>query len=110
MSAADMGAPFFEGVLALGMNFPFVYRTTYGKTLSQNIAGRFGMCKEKMYSTPVAHLRVVCYIMGMKRISVFLTIKQIAGLKDWSQTTGLRFGELLRRILDKALEEHLKQE
>jgi predicted DNA binding CopG/RHH family protein len=41
----------------------------------------------------------------MKRISVFLTEQQIAALQALAKETGLKFAELLRRIVDKALEE-----
>jgi predicted DNA binding CopG/RHH family protein len=39
----------------------------------------------------------------MKRVSVFLTEQQIAALHALAAQTGLKFAELLRRILDAAL-------
>jgi hypothetical protein len=45
----------------------------------------------------------------MKRMAIFLTLQQIRALRDWSAETGLKFGELVRRIVDKAIEEHLAQ-
>ena len=51
----------------------------------------------------------LCYICPMKRISVFLTEQQIAALHAWSAATGLRFAELLRRIVDQALEAYHAQ-
>lgn len=44
-------------------------------------------------------------LLCMKRISVFLTEQQIAALKDMAAQTGLKFAELVRRLIDKALEE-----
>ena len=39
----------------------------------------------------------------MKRVSVFLTEQQIAGLQQYAKATGLKFAEVLRRIIDAAL-------
>jgi hypothetical protein len=41
----------------------------------------------------------------MKRINVYLTEQQIAALQQWSHETGLKFAELLRRVIDDALED-----
>jgi hypothetical protein len=46
----------------------------------------------------------------MKRISVNLTEQQIAALQHWSQKTGLKFAEILRRIVDAALKERQEQQ
>jgi hypothetical protein len=46
----------------------------------------------------------------MKRKNISLTLQQIRALEHWSAETGLKFGELLRRIVDKALDEHLAQQ
>lgn len=45
----------------------------------------------------------LCYDNGMKRISVMLTKQQIATLHQMARETGLKFAEVLRRLLDKAL-------
>jgi predicted DNA binding CopG/RHH family protein len=39
----------------------------------------------------------------MKRISVFLTKQQIAALQDVAAQTGLKFAELIRRMIDAGL-------
>lgn len=44
------------------------------------------------------------YTKHMTRISVFLTDTQIATLKAQAQARGLRMAEMLRRLLDAALE------
>ena len=41
----------------------------------------------------------------MKRISVFLTEEQIIGLQQYAKATGLKLAEVLRRIIDAALEQ-----
>lgn len=41
----------------------------------------------------------------MKRISVFLTEHQIAALQEMAAQTGLKFAELLRRMIDETLEQ-----
>jgi hypothetical protein len=46
----------------------------------------------------------------MKRITVFLTEQQIATITDMSRTTGLKFSELLRRIIDQALDMHAQRQ
>jgi len=40
----------------------------------------------------------------MKKISVMLTEQQIATVHRIARETGLKFAEVLRRLLDKALE------
>jgi hypothetical protein len=39
----------------------------------------------------------------MKRINVYLTEKQIAALQQLSKETGLKFAELVRRLLDEGI-------
>jgi hypothetical protein len=46
----------------------------------------------------------------MKRVSVFLTEQQIAALHALAAQTGLKFAELLRRIIDEALEEERQRQ
>lgn len=46
----------------------------------------------------------------MKRISVFLTLQQIAGLHQMSAASGLKIAEILRRLVDKALAEAREQQ
>ena len=53
----------------------------------------------------LANIYQYAIIMSMKKISVMLTEQQIATLHQIAQETGIRFGELLRRLLDKALKE-----
>jgi hypothetical protein len=51
-------------------------------------------------------LLIVCLsaiLIRMKRVSVFLTEQQIAALHALAAQTGLKFAELLRRIIDNAL-------
>ena len=45
----------------------------------------------------------------MKRISVHLTEQQIAALQQLSKETGLKFAELLRRIIDEGISARRKQ-
>jgi hypothetical protein len=86
-----------------------VYRTPYGSSLARSIEERGRGVQEKRYSTLLANRCLVCYTYAMKRISVNLTAQQIAALKAWSAATGIRFGELLRRIVDEAIDKHLAQ-
>jgi predicted DNA binding CopG/RHH family protein len=44
----------------------------------------------------------------MKRISVFLTEQQIAALQAMAAQSGLKFAEVLRRLIDKAMDRVLK--
>jgi Arc/MetJ-type ribon-helix-helix transcriptional regulator len=44
----------------------------------------------------------------MKRINVYLTDQQIAMVEQLVQQTGLKFAELLRRLLDEALQARLR--
>jgi len=41
----------------------------------------------------------------MKRVNIFLTDKQITGLKKLSKKTGLSVAELVRRLIDERLSE-----
>jgi Arc/MetJ-type ribon-helix-helix transcriptional regulator len=44
----------------------------------------------------------------MKRINVYLTDQQIAMVEHLVQQTGLKFAELIRRLLDEALQARLR--
>ena len=46
----------------------------------------------------------------MKRISVNLTEKQFALLHQIARKTGLKFAEVLRRVIDEALKAQQRQE
>jgi Arc/MetJ-type ribon-helix-helix transcriptional regulator len=46
----------------------------------------------------------------MKRINVYLTDQQIAMVEQLVQETGLKFAELIRRLLDEALQDRLQNE
>jgi hypothetical protein len=39
----------------------------------------------------------------MKRVSLFLSITQITALQQLSRKTGLKFAELVRRMIDEGL-------
>jgi hypothetical protein len=39
----------------------------------------------------------------MKRVTVYLTEQQIVALQELSQETGLKFAELMRRLIDEGL-------
>jgi len=39
----------------------------------------------------------------MKRINVYLTDQEIAALQQLSQDTGLKFAELVRRLIDEGI-------
>lgn len=43
------------------------------------------------------------YIHGMKRISMFLSDRQIAALKKLAKRTGIKVSELVRRFIDEGL-------
>jgi predicted DNA binding CopG/RHH family protein len=42
----------------------------------------------------------------MKRITVYLTEQQMKTIEAMVEATGLKFAELLRRVIDKGLEDY----
>jgi hypothetical protein len=46
--------------------------------------------------------------MPVKRISFFMPVRQIKSLRERAQKTGLKVAELIRRAIDRYLEENPK--
>jgi hypothetical protein len=60
-----------------------------------------------VYHSAIAFLLQTCilllYVYRMKRVTLFLTEQQIAVIQEMAATTGLKFAEILRRLIDEGL-------
>jgi hypothetical protein len=45
----------------------------------------------------------------MKRVNIYLTEQQIAALQKLARETGLKFAELVRRLLDEGLQHRINR-
>jgi hypothetical protein len=61
------------------------------------------------YSRPIARYMPVWHYMVMKRTALFLKEEQIKKLQKLSDKTGAPVAELIRRAIDKYLQERAKE-